>query len=63
MDLSGERFHTLKLSFRSKIADESDFEIFAIDIAFEIEKMNFEEALRFAATDCWSITEICYAVI
>ena len=63
MDLSGERFHTLELSFRSKIADKSDFEIFAINIALEIEKMNFEEALRFVASDCWSTTEIYHAVI
>jgi len=58
LDLPNQRFQAVELSFRSEIAHKADFNIFAINIAIEIEQVNFQHALGFSAADRGPITEI-----
>src|SRR6266567_3942952 len=61
--LAGERIYIFKFFFRPEIADESHFEILAVDIAFEIEQVNLQNSLRFAGAHSRPITEVHYAGI
>src|SRR5260370_30391625 len=63
IDLLRQRLHAVELSFRSEIPHESHFDIFAINVAIKVEQINFQHALRFSASNGWSITKIDDAVI
>ena len=58
IDLSDERLEIVELSFRPKIAHEANFNVLAVDIAIEVEQINFQHALRPSIAHGWPVTEI-----
>src|SRR3989442_15522665 len=57
-DLAHERIDIFEFLLRPEVADEAHFKVFAVDIAVEVEQMNLQNALGFAAADGGPITEI-----
>src|SRR5205807_5055057 len=57
------RVQVLKFLFRTKEFQEVDFDIVAVNVAIEIEQINFENALGLSTTDSWPNAKIDYATI
>ena len=62
-NLPSKRIDAFEFFFRSKIADESNFEILAVDVAIEIEKVNLKDAVGPAFTHCRSATKVYHAMM
>src|SRR5436190_7070391 len=63
LNLADESIDVFEFLFRSEITDKTHFQILAVNVAVEIEQMNFENSLGLAATHGWTITEINHAGI
>ena len=59
-DLLAQRGQTLKLSLRPKVMQKPQLDVFAIEVAVEIEDVKLEHTLRQAITNRWAHSEIHY---
>jgi len=62
-DLLNQRVQVLKFLFRTKKFQEANFDIVAINVAIEIEQVDFEHALGFAAAHGRANAKVNYASI
>ena len=62
-DLLAKSLHVFKFFLGAKELDEFDFDIGAIDVAMEIEKMHFDHALGFVARHRGPESDIHYPVM
>src|SRR5439155_20567658 len=57
-DLVHERIDIFEFLLWPEIANEAQLKILAVNIAVEVEQMNFQNALGFAAAHRWPITKV-----
>src|SRR5205814_955494 len=63
LDLPDESVNVLEFLLRPEITDETQLEVFAVNVAIEIEEVNLENALRSATAHRRPKTEIHHAWI
>src|SRR5262249_41618581 len=62
-DLLNQGVEAFEFLFRTKKFQKANFDVLSVNVAIEVEQMNFKNALRFCVANGWSNTEVDHSAM